>query len=284
MADAKQQSNEKTADAGKLETKGSSVSGEASAQKVADAVDSGASAEPAVEAIAKAVKADAPTENKVKAKAETSEQSTKKVPSKEAVSRKAPAKKAATRKSPSRAASSRRSAASGTPKTNAPAATSKSRTPSITALKETIMATKKTDTNAAAMDMATDMQERAQETFSKMGEFASEAGEFNKANVEAMVESGQIWFSGAQDLVRENMESGKTVFETMTEDAKKIASAKSPTEFMQMQSEMARRSFDSMMSFGSERTEAWVKLYNEAFAPISNRASVAAEKMSKVAA
>jgi hypothetical protein len=38
-----------------------------------------------------------------------------------------------------------------------------------------------------------------------------------------------------------------------------------------------------MVSYGSKRTEAWVKLTNEAFAPISNRVSVAAEKISKAA-
>jgi len=44
-----------------------------------------------------------------------------------------------------------------------------------------------------------------------------------------------------------------------------------------------RRNFDALVSFGSKRTEAWVKLTNDAFAPISNRVSVAAEKISKAA-
>ena len=52
---------------------------------------------------------------------------------------------------------------------------------------------------------------------------------------------------------------------------------------MQLQGELARRNFDAMVSYGSKRTEAWVKLYNEAFAPISNRVSVAVEKVSKAA-
>ena len=56
-----------------------------------------------------------------------------------------------------------------------------------------------------------------------------------------------------------------------------------PTELFQLQGELARRNFDALVSFGSKRTEAWVKLYNDAFAPISNRVSVAAEKISKAA-
>ena len=141
----------------------------------------------------------------------------------------------------------------------------------------------KTDFTAQAKDMAADVQERAKVAYSKAGEFASEAGEFNKANVEAVVESSKIFFAGAQELVKGNVETGKTVVETVTEDAKKMAAVKSPTELMQLQGELARRNFDAVVSFGSQRTEAWVKLYNDAFAPISNRVSVAAEKLSKAA-
>ena len=141
----------------------------------------------------------------------------------------------------------------------------------------------KTDFTAQAKEMAADMQERLKTAYAKSGEFAGEFGEFNKANVEAVVESGKIFVAGAQELVKDNVETGKTVVETVTDDAKKLAAIKSPTELMQLQGELARRNFDAVVSYGSQRTEAWVKLYNDAFAPISNRVSVAAEKISKAA-
>ena len=154
----------------------------------------------------------------------------------------------------------------------------------ITKIKDTIMATaKNTDITATAKDMLADVQTRAKTVFAKTSELTAEAGEFTKANVEAVVESGKIFFSGAQELLKDNVETGKTVIETVTEDAKKVAAIKSPTELMQLQGEIARRNFDAMVSYGSKRTEAWVKLYNEAFAPISNRVSVAVEKVSKAA-
>ena len=90
-------------------------------------------------------------------------------------------------------------------------------------------------------------------------------------------------FSGAQDLMRSDVETGKTVVETVTADVKKMAAVKSPTELMQLQGELARRNFDAVVSYGSKRTEEVVKLYNDAFAPISSRMSVAAEKISKAA-
>jgi len=154
----------------------------------------------------------------------------------------------------------------------------------LTKLKDTIMATaEKTDITSSAKEMAADVQERVKGAYAKAGEFAGEAGEFNKANLDAVVESGKIFFTGAQELVKDNVETGKTVVETVTEDAKKMTAVKSPTELMQLQGELARRNFDAVVSFGSQRTEAWVKLYNDAFAPISNRVSVAAEKVSKAA-
>jgi phasin family protein len=154
----------------------------------------------------------------------------------------------------------------------------------IIKLKDTIMATAKTtDITATAKDMLADVQARAQTAFAKTGELTAEATDFTKGNVEAVVASGKIFFSGAQELLKDNVETGKTVIEVVTEDAKKIAAVKSPTELMQLQGEIVRRNFDAMVSYGSKRTEAWVKLYNEAFAPISNRVSVAVEKVKTAA-
>ncbi len=151
-------------------------------------------------------------------------------------------------------------------------------------LKDTIMDTaKNTDITATAKEMLADVQARAKETYAKGTVLATEATEFTKANVEAVVESGKIFFAGAQELLKDNVETGKTVIETVTEDAKKVAAVKSPTELMQLQGEIARRNFDALVAYGSKRTEAWVKLYNDAFAPISNRVSVAVEKVKTAA-
>jgi phasin family protein len=187
----------------------------------------------------------------------------------------APAKKVATKKpvaKPAAKAPSKVAALVSTPATT------------ITKLKDTIMATaKNTDFTATAKEVAADLQTRVQGAYAKTAELASEVTDFSKGNVDAVVESGKIFFAGAQELVKDNVETGKTVIETVTADAKKMMEVKSPTELMQMQGELARRNFDAIVSFGSKRTEAWLKLYNEAFAPISNRVSIAAEKITKAA-
>jgi phasin family protein len=199
----------------------------------------------------------------------------KKVAAKKPAAKKVAVKKTAAPKKPAAAKKAAKVAAA--PSTNP-----------VIKLKDTIMATaKNTDIAGTAKEMLADVQTRAKTAattaYAKTAELAGEAGEFGKANVEAVVESGKIFFAGAQDIVRSDIETGKTVIETVTEDAKKVAAVKSPTELFQLQGEIARRNFDALVSFGSKRTEAWVKLYNDAFAPISNRVSVAAEKISKAA-
>ncbi|RNJ62395.1 MAG: phasin family protein [Porphyrobacter sp. IPPAS B-1204] len=188
-------------------------------------------------------------------------------------------KKTATKTAPvKKPVLAKKAAKPAAPKANAP------KTNPVIKLKDTIMATaKNTDITATAKEVLADVQTRAKTAYAQTTVLATEATEFTKANVEAVVESGKIFFNGAQELLKDNVETGKTVIETVTEDAKKVAAVKSPTELMQLQGEIARRNFDALVSFGSKRTEAWVKLYNEAFAPISNRVSVAAEKIKKAA-
>ena len=239
-----------------------------------------APAKKAAPAAKKAPAKKAPAKKPVAAKTAAKKPAAKKAPAK-TVAKKAPAKKAPAKK----AAAPKKAPAKKPVAKKAPAkVAAKTETNPVTKLKDTIMATaEKTDFTAQAKEMAADVQERVKTAYAKSSEFAGEFGEFNKANVDAVVESGKIFFTGAQELVKDNVETGKTVVETVTEDAKKMAAIKSPTEPMQLQGELARRNFDAVVSYGSQRTEAWVKLYNDAFAPISNRVSVAAEKITKAA-
>ena len=78
--------------------------------------------------------------------------------------------------------------------------------------------------------------------------------------------------------------SSRTGFEQASEALKTLADAKSPTEFFQLQSELMRSSFDRMVSESSKLTEQVVKLAGEAIQPISNRASVNAERVNELMA
>jgi phasin family protein len=216
-------------------------------------------------AVEKAVEADAP---KAKAKPAAIKKVVK------APAKKKPVKKAAVKKAAPK-------------KVKAAAKKAAKPTNAIAQAKDTIMATAKkaqnTDFTKTAKEALADVQTRAKTVFAKTGEIASEVTEFNKDNVEAVVESGKIFFAGMQDMGRQQVAATKSVVKTVQGDFKKVAAVKSPTELVQLQGELARRNFDAAVSFGSKNTEALVKLYNDAFAPLSSRMSVAAEKLKKAA-
>ena len=152
--------------------------------------------------------------------------------------------------------------------------------------KDTIMAKTQQvteDFTAKVKDAVADLQDRAKTAMEKSTAVFADAGEFTKGNVEALVESGKVLAAGLQDLGKVYVEDAKTGFETMTADVKELAAVKSPADFFKLQGEILRRNFDTAMATGSKRSEAMVKLANEAFAPVQNRVSIAVEKVKQAA-
>ena len=251
---------------------------EAAEKKTADAVNA--------KAVEKAVEADttAPVKADAVAKAVAAEpkKAAPNAPKKKAAPKKVAAKKAAPAKKP--VAAKKIKAA---PKKAATAKAKAAKTTPISQLKDTIMATAKktaeTEYAAKAKELAADVQTRAKAAYDKGTELTKDAVEFQKGNLEALVESGKILASGMQDMGRTYVEEAKSAAETVQEDVKKFAAVKSPTELFQLQGEIARRNFDALVSTTSKNTEAMLKLANEAFAPVSNRMSLAAEKVRKAA-
>lgn len=146
--------------------------------------------------------------------------------------------------------------------------------------KETDMAKTQTSTDYAAQmkEGLAELQARAQTAYEKSAEYAVEAREFSKGNLDAMVESGKIFAAGLQDIAKATMEDSKAAVETMTGDAKEFAAVKSPTDFVQLQGQIASRNFDAAVAQFSKATEAWVKLAGDVAAPLSSRVSLAMEK------
>ena len=230
--------------------------------------------------VEKAVEADKTADVKAADVAKAVEAAPKKATTaKRAAPKKAAAKKPATRKSAPRKARVKKTA----PKTTVARKAAKPTT-TVTKLKDTIMA--KTDTSKmtdTAKTMAADAQTRLKGAYAKSTELAGDVVEFHKHNLEAIVESGKVFATGMQDMGREAFEDSKKAANQVTEDVKLMAAVKSPTELVKLQGDLARRNFDAAMSYGSKRTEAWLKLANEAFAPISSRVSDSTEKFSKAA-
>lgn len=255
--------------------------GDAAAQKAyesAVAAKSDSERKPATES-AKAPEAPAPT---VTAKEPAKKATTKPATAKTA----APAKKIAPAKPAVKAPVAKKKAG---PAKRKQATSTKSKAAPKTAAspktKDTTMATKtETKTPNFANDMAAEMQTRLAGMYEKGTEMTGEMVTFQRANAEAMAEAGKILFTGMQDMTRGAVEETRKAADQMSEDARLMAAAKSPTELVKLQGDIMRRSFDHAVATGSKNTEAWIKLTNDAFAPLTSRVSEAVDKMNKLAA
>lgn len=150
------------------------------------------------------------------------------------------------------------------------------------AAKETIMETIENVT-AKTQTAFNDATAQAKGAVEKGQKMFDDANEFGKGNIEALVESSKIAARGLEALGQEAAAFAKKSFEEATAAAKTMASVKSPTELMKMQSDYVRAAFDAMVQQTSHNTEAMLKLAGEVVQPLSNRASLAAEKMKVVA-
>ena len=156
----------------------------------------------------------------------------------------------------------------------------------VSQIKDTIMTKTQTaaeDFTAKAKEAFTEAQDRAKAAYEKGTALFADAGEFNKGNIAALVESGKVLAAGLQSLGKDYVAEGKTAFETVQADVKELAAVKSPADFFKLQGEILRRNFDAAVASGSKHSEALVKLANDSFAPISTRVSVAIEKVKQAA-
>ena len=133
-------------------------------------------------------------------------------------------------------------------------------------------------------NMFADAGVRGQELASRTRQATEEVTGLAKANVEALVEAGRIATAGAKSIGEDVLASSRDGLEQASTAVRTLADAKSPTEFFQLQSELVRASFDRFVSESSKLTEQVVKLAGEAIQPISNRASVNAERVNELLA
>jgi len=193
----------------------------------------------------------------------------------------------------------RQAAAQKTTKTATKAATRRTARKTRTAARKTVAAAKqRTETMtknsfkgfdaipafAPFQNILTEANERGQDLVKKSQKIGEELADLARANVEAVVEAGRVASEGARSLSQDVVAKQRTGFEQAADAIRSLAEAKSPTEYLQLQSDFARASFDRMVAESSKLTESMVKLAGEAFQPLSNRASANAERFNTLVA
>jgi phasin family protein len=126
--------------------------------------------------------------------------------------------------------------------------------------------------------------ERSQELVKRSQKIAEELADLARANVEAVVEAGRVAAEGARSIGQGVVASSRDNVEQTADAIRSLAEAKSPTEYLQLQGDFARASFDRAVAETSKLTESLVKLAGEAFQPLSNRATANAERFNTLVA
>ena len=191
----------------------------------------------------------------------------------------------------------RQAAAQRTAKTATKTAARRTTRKTRTAARKTTVAKQRTQTmtkNAFNIDaipafapfqnIMTEANERGQELVKRSQKVAGELADLARANVEAVVEAGRVASEGARSIGQDVVAKQRDSFEQAADAIRTLAEAKSPTEYLQLQSDYARASFDRAVAETSKLTESLVKLAGEAFQPLSNRASANAERFNTLVA
>lgn len=137
---------------------------------------------------------------------------------------------------------------------------------------------------APFQSLFSDANERSQEIVKRSQKVAGELADLARANVEAVVEAGRVASEGARAIGQDAVSKSRESFEQAADAIRSLAEAKSPTEYLQLQGDFARASFDRAIAESSKLTESLVKLAGEAFQPLSNRATANAERFNTLVA
>jgi phasin family protein len=137
---------------------------------------------------------------------------------------------------------------------------------------------------ASFQSLFADAGERGQELVKKSQKVAEELADLTRANVEAVVEASRVAAEGARAIGQDVVAKQRDSVEQTADTIRSLAEAKSPTEYLQLQSDFARASFDRFVAESSKLTESFVKLAGETFQPLSNRATANAERFNSLVA
>ena len=135
------------------------------------------------------------------------------------------------------------------------------------------------ETTDKAQAMFGDMQGRMKSTIEKSAKAGEELVDFAKGNVEALMASARVAAKAGETFGQDAADYSRKSFEQATAAFKSFATAKSPTELFQLQSDFAKASFDQAVAEASRMSETMMKFAGDFAQPLSNRYALAAEKM-----
>lgn len=142
--------------------------------------------------------------------------------------------------------------------------------------------TKKTATKVEAL--VDDAQKAATEGYEKMSKGFEDIATFNQDNIDAIVKSSGIAAKAAEDLNAEWMSFSKKSLQEGVAAAKEMTSVKSIPDFVEKQADLAKTSFDAFLKQSARFNEMYLAAAKDAYAPLTDRASAAADMAKSIRA
>ena len=124
-------------------------------------------------------------------------------------------------------------------------------------------------------------KEQVEKLSSQLLKISAELQALNKANVEALIQSGSIATQGAEELTREVTAYAQASFDKSVTTGKALLTAKSLKEVVDLQSDYVKASFDSFVAESSRLQDLGTRIATEALTPLKDRVSVTVSTLSK---
>ncbi len=132
-------------------------------------------------------------------------------------------------------------------------------------------------------DLTGTAQERAKEAADRGVELAKGAVEFNRENIEALIESGKITTKEAQALGKTNVKYTRENFVEASRALQGLFSVATPKDFFEKQTDYVRSGLDRVMDQTSNNADAVVKIAGKAYQPIADRLADIQKELKKAA-
>ena len=116
-----------------------------------------------------------------------------------------------------------------------------------------------------------------EEGVEKMSKGFEDASQFGQENVEAMVASSKVIAKAAEEMNAEVVAFSKKSYEDSMAAMKELGSVKSVSDFFEMQTSLAKTSFEGFVAEATKLNEMYAAAAKDAFAPLNARFTAAAD-------
>jgi phasin family protein len=120
---------------------------------------------------------------------------------------------------------------------------------------------------------------QANDMMASIAKAATDATEFNRANLEAATRSAQLWTVGLQDIGQRYFAMYQGMAEGFVAGAQAMTSAKSPQEAAAIQTSYFKTAGEQVTGQATQIGEATAQLFKQASAPMAERAAAASAMM-----